>query len=231
MIRRPPRSTLFPYTTLFRSRCSIEIFRGMAIGCCGMGNRLGWSARETSPSRSATTLRWPMCLLRLRSHKRGSTSTSAGGLRRRKWFPSPFTNALIPNDTKGEAMPDLSGMRFSESHEWVKRDGETAIVGITEYAQSQLGDVIYLELPTVGQQLDAGGRLGVIESVKPASDLYSPVGGEVADINQELKEHPEYVNQDPYGKGWIIKLRAIKDNPKLLDQKAYDDFVKGKSPS
>src|SRR5213082_2433391 len=172
----------------------------MAIGCCGMGNRLGWSARETSPSRSATTLRWPMCLLRLRSHKRGSTSTSAGGLRRRKWFPSPFTNALIPNDTRGEAMPDLSGMRFSESHEWVKQDGETAIVG-------------------------------VIESVKAASDLYSPVGGEVADINQELKDHPEYVNQDPYGKGWIIKLRAIKDNPKLLDQKAYDDFVKGKSPS
>jgi glycine cleavage system H protein len=126
-------------------------------------------------------------------------------------------------------MSELSGMRFSESHEWVKQDGDTATVGITEYAQSQLGDVIYLELPTVGQQLDAGGRLGVIESVKAASDLYSPVGGEVADVNQELKDHPEYVNQDPYGKGWIIKLRAIKDNPKLLDEKAYDDFVKGKS--
>jgi len=81
----------------------------------------------------------------------------------------------------------------------------------------------------VGQQLDAGARLGVIESVKAASDLYSPVGGEVTEVNQELKDHPEYVNQDPYGKGWIIKLRNVKDNPKLLDQKAYDDVVKGQT--
>ena len=126
-------------------------------------------------------------------------------------------------------MPDLSGMRSAETHEWVKQDGETATVGISEYAQSQLGDVIYLELPAVGQQLDAGARLGVIESVKAASDLYSPVGGEVTEANAELKDHPEYVNQDPYGKGWIIKLRAVKDNPKLLDQKAYDAFVEGQS--
>ena len=128
-------------------------------------------------------------------------------------------------------MPDLTGMRFAETHEWVKQDGETATVGISEYAQSQLGDVIYLELPAVGQQLDAGTRLGVIESVKAASDLYSPVGGEVTEANAELKDHPEYVNQDPYGKGWIIKLRAVKDNSKLLDQKAYDAFVEGQSHS
>ena len=126
-------------------------------------------------------------------------------------------------------MPDLSGLRFAETHEWAKTDGDTATVGITEYAQSQLGDIIYLELPAIGQQLDAGARLGVIESVKAASDLYSPLGGEVTEVNQELKDHPEYVNQDPYGKGWIIKLRALKDNPKLLDQKAYDEFVKGQS--
>ncbi len=126
-------------------------------------------------------------------------------------------------------MADLSGMRFAETHEWVKKDAETATVGITEYAQSQLGDVIYLELPAVGQQLDASSRLGVIESVKAASDLYSPIGGEVTEVNGELKDHPEYVNQDPYGKGWIIKLRAVKDNPKLLDQKAYDAFVEGQS--
>ncbi len=126
-------------------------------------------------------------------------------------------------------MADLSGMRFAETHEWVKQDGETATVGISEYAQSQLGDVIYLELPAVGQQLDAGERLGVIESVKAASDLYSPVGGEVTEANAELKDHPEYVNQDPYGKGWIIKLRAVKSNPKLLDQKGYDAFVEGQS--
>jgi glycine cleavage system H protein len=122
-------------------------------------------------------------------------------------------------------------MRFAETHEWVKRDGDTATVGITEYAQSQLGDVIYLELPAVGQQLDAGARLGVIESVKAASDLYSPLSGEVGDVNQDLKDHPEYINEDPYGKGWIIKLRGVKDNPKLLDQKGYDAFVQGQSGS
>jgi glycine cleavage system H protein len=122
-------------------------------------------------------------------------------------------------------MADLIGMRFAETHEWVKKDGDTATVGISQYAQSQLGDVIYLELPAVGQQLEAGGRLGVIESVKAASDLYSPVGGEVLEVNRDLKDHPEYVNEDPYGKGWVIKLRGVKDNPKLLDQKAYDAFV------
>jgi glycine cleavage system H protein len=128
-------------------------------------------------------------------------------------------------------MPDLSGMRFSQSHEWVKTEGDTGTVGITEYAQSQLGDVIYLELPTVGQKLEQGARLGVIESVKAASDLYTPVGGEVTEVNQELKDHPEYVNQDPYGKGWIIRLRGVKDNAGLLDQKAYDAFVQGQSTS
>ena len=128
-------------------------------------------------------------------------------------------------------MPDVSGMRFAETHEWVKMDGDTATVGISEYAQSQLGDVIYLELPAVGQQLGAGARLGVIESVKAASDLYSPVAGEVSEVNQDLKDHPEYVNQDPYGKGWVIKLRSVKDNPKLIDQKAYDAFVQGQSGS
>lgn len=128
-------------------------------------------------------------------------------------------------------MADLSGMRFSQSHEWIKTQGDTATVGITEYAQSQLGDVIYLELPTVGQTLEQGARLGVIESVKAASDLYSPVGGEVSEVNQELKDHPEYVNQDPYGKGWIIKLRSVKDNAALLDHKAYDAFVQGQSTS
>ena len=124
-------------------------------------------------------------------------------------------------------MAAQDGLRFSETHEWVKQDGQTATVGISPYAQSQLGDVIYVELPAVGQQLEAGGRLGVIESVKAASDLYSPVGGQVTAINDELKEHPEYVNQDPLGKGWLVKLDSVKDNAKLLDQQAYDRFVEG----
>lgn len=124
-------------------------------------------------------------------------------------------------------MADESGLRFSESHEWVKAQGDTATVGISEYAQSQLGDVIYVELPALGQKLESGGRLGVIESVKAASDLYSPVAGEVSAVNDELKDHPEYVNQDPYGKGWLVKLKGTQDNPKLLDKAAYDQFVQG----
>lgn len=124
-------------------------------------------------------------------------------------------------------MTDLSGLRFSESHEWVRFDGGMATIGITEYAQSQLGDVIYLELPSVGQKLDVGGRFGVVESVKAASDLYSPVAGEVAAVNEALKEHPELLNDDPYGKGWILELRAVSPNPKLLDQKGYEAFVQG----
>jgi len=87
-------------------------------------------------------------------------------------------------------MAELIGLRFAQTHEWVKTEGETATVGITEYAQSQLGDVIYLELPAVGQQLDAGGRLGVIESVKAASDLYSPVGGEVTEATPSSRITP-----------------------------------------
>jgi glycine cleavage system H protein len=124
-------------------------------------------------------------------------------------------------------MADESGLRFSETHEWVKAEGDTATVGISEYAQSQLGDVIYVELPAVGQKLESGGRLGVIESVKAASDLYSPVAGEVSAVNDELKDHPEYVNQDSYGKGWLVKLKGTQDNPKLLDKAAYDQFVQG----
>jgi glycine cleavage system H protein len=124
-------------------------------------------------------------------------------------------------------MAEQHGLRFTETHEWVKQEGETATVGISLYAQSQLGDVIYVELPAVGQRLEAGGRLGVVESVKAASDLYSPVSGEVAAVNDELKDHPEYVNQDPYGKGWLIKLQSVKESGRLLDQQAYDALVEG----
>jgi glycine cleavage system H protein len=124
-------------------------------------------------------------------------------------------------------MADLSGLRFSESHEWVRFEGGNATIGITEYAQSQLGDVIYLELPSPGQKLEAGAKFGVVESVKAASDLYTPISGEVAEVNNTLKEHPELLNNDPYGTGWILKLRGVSPNPKLMDQKAYEAFVQG----
>ena len=124
-------------------------------------------------------------------------------------------------------MADAGGLRFLESHEWVRQEEAGATIGISDYAQSQLGDVIYLELPAVGQRLEAGARFGVVESVKAASDLYAPVAGEVAEVNDALKDHPEYVNQDPYGKGWILKLRGVSANPRLMDEPAYKRLVEG----
>ncbi len=118
-------------------------------------------------------------------------------------------------------MVDLSEYRFTESHEWVHVEGRTATVGISEHAQSELGDVIFVELPAVGTVLAAGDRFGTIESVKAASDLYAPVGGTVEAVNDELASAPERVNNDPYGEGWMIRLSAVKDNEKLLDEQGY----------
>src|SRR5260370_8326768 len=116
-----------------------------------------------------------MC--RRASHRPGpvSASTFAAQPLRRRWLRCLSTSGLIRNEGKGETMADLSGMRFAETHEWVTNDGDTATVGISQYAQSQLGDVIYLELPAVGQQLAAGARLGVIEALQAPSTLYIPL--------------------------------------------------------
>jgi len=122
-------------------------------------------------------------------------------------------------------MADLSGYRFTASHEWV--DGESR-VGITDYAQQQLGDVIFLELPEVGRTLSAGERFGVIESVKAASDLYAPVGGRVVEVNDSLVDTPERVNGDPYGDGWLLKLEDVDEaGAELLDLAAYEKLTAG----
>jgi len=119
-------------------------------------------------------------------------------------------------------MPDLTGYRFAATHEWVKVDGDTATVGITDHAQSQLGDVIFVELPSVGTSVDGGAKFGVIESVKAASDLYAPVGGTVSEVNGALADTPELVNNDPYGDGWMLKLRDVKEGgTELVDQEQY----------
>lgn len=120
-------------------------------------------------------------------------------------------------------MADLSGYRFTASHEWV--DGNSR-VGITDYAQQQLGDVIFLELPEVGRTLSAGERFGVIESVKAASDLYAPVGGRVAEVNEALIDAPERVNADPFGDGWLMRLEEVDETgAELLDQAAYEKLT------
>ena len=124
-------------------------------------------------------------------------------------------------------MPDLSDYRFTATHEWVRTEGGLATVGISDYAQAQLGDVIFLELPEVGAQLEAGQKFGVIESVKAASDLYAPVGGTVTEVNGALTDSPETVNGDPFGAGWMIRLgEAREGSVELLDSQAYEALTK-----
>jgi glycine cleavage system H protein len=118
-------------------------------------------------------------------------------------------------------VPDLSEYRFTESHEWVHVEGGVATVGISNHAQSELGDVIFVELPAVGAVLKPGDKFGTIESVKAASDLYTPVGGTVTGVNDQLGDAPERVNTDPYGEGWMIRLKDVDESGKLLDEAGY----------
>jgi len=121
----------------------------------------------------------------------------------------------------------MSTLRFTRDHEWVRLDGDLAVVGITDYAQSQLGDVVYVELPEVGHRVEKGKEAAVVESVKAASEVYAPVSGEVAAVNDALTADPAKVNADPMGEGWFLKLRL--DDPKefegLMDEEAYKRFV------
>jgi glycine cleavage system H protein len=119
---------------------------------------------------------------------------------------------------------------YTESHEWVQAEGDVATVGITDFAQSQLGDVVFLELPSVGRMLEAGDSFGVVESVKAASDLYSPVSGSVVEVNEALSDNPETVNRDPFGEGWLIKVRLNGDlGEGLLDEAGYKAVTEGQS--
>jgi glycine cleavage system H protein len=125
-------------------------------------------------------------------------------------------------------VPDLSSYRFTSSHEWVTTIDGVTRVGITDYAQAQLGDVIFLELPEVDTVLKSGDRFGVIESVKAASDLYAPVAGRVAVVNTALTEAPEKVNSDPYGEGWMLQLSDVDESgAELLDEAAYSGLTEG----
>lgn len=114
-----------------------------------------------------------------------------------------------------------SDLLYTPSHEWAKLDGDTAVLGITHFAQEQLGDITFVDLPAVGATLTQGEEMGSIESVKAASELYSPVSGSVLEVNAALEASPELVNQDPYGAGWMLKVRLSGKPEGLLDAKAY----------
>ena len=122
-------------------------------------------------------------------------------------------------------------LHYSKDHEWVRMDGNVAVVGITDYAQDSLGDVVYVELPKPGDEFAANESFGSVESVKAVSEVFSPVSGEVASINETLADEPEKVNQDPYGEGWMIRVQM--SNPgevdSLLTAAEYEDFTKAET--
>ncbi len=124
-------------------------------------------------------------------------------------------------------MAQPEGLLYSKEHEWLKVEGDTAIVGITDYAQNSLGDIVYVELPRVGQELKQFSTIGVVESVKAVSDLYTPVGGEVTEVNAALEGDPALVNRDAFGEGWLykVKLGDAAEREKLLAPAAYEAFV------
>lgn len=121
----------------------------------------------------------------------------------------------------------IEGLYYSKDHEWVKVEGEYATIGITDYAQDSLGDVVYVELPDIDDELDAGDEIGIVESVKAASDIYTPLSGKVVAVNEELVDTPEAINKDPYG-SWIIKLEIsqVEELEKLMTSQEYEAFIK-----
>ena len=123
----------------------------------------------------------------------------------------------------------MSELRFTDQHEWVRVEGNTATIGITDYAQEQLGDVVYVELPEVGKAMAAGDEAAVVESVKAASEVYAPVSGEVVEVNADLEGAPGGVNEDAIGRGWFVKIKLsdTSELAKLMDEEAYKAFLEG----
>lgn len=118
-------------------------------------------------------------------------------------------------------------VKYTKEHEWIRLEGDVAYVGITDYAQEQLGDIVFVDVPTVGEELEADEVFGTIEVVKTISDLFLPVAGEIQEQNEALEENPELVNKDPYGEGWLIKMKPanVDDLDDLLDAEAYKAVI------
>jgi glycine cleavage system H protein len=117
-------------------------------------------------------------------------------------------------------------LKYSKTHEWIRQDDEFITIGITDHAQTMLGDLVYVELPETENNIDAGQEIAVVESVKAAADVYCPISGEVIEINEQLLEHPQLINQDPYGKGWLMRIRPFEnDLSNLLTADQYSKVV------
>lgn len=124
-------------------------------------------------------------------------------------------------------MSNPANLKYTKDHEWIRIEGDTATVGVTDYAQGELGDIVFIEVETIGDILEEGETFGTIEAVKTVSDMFMPVSGEVAEFNETLNTNPELVNKDPYGEGWIIRIK-LSDSAKtdhLLDVAAYNELI------
>ena len=123
-------------------------------------------------------------------------------------------------------IPD--NLKYTQDHEWVQidEDGKTALVGITDFAQQELGDIVYIEIETLGEEISSGEIFGTVEAVKTVSDLFMPVSGTIVEVNEALEQNPEAVNEDPYGKGWMIKIElSDQDHSSLIDSTAYSSLI------
>ncbi len=120
-------------------------------------------------------------------------------------------------------IPD--NLSYTEDHEWIRIEGDTAFVGITDFAQGELGDIVYVEVETIGDEIAAGEIFGTVEAVKTVSDLFMPVSGEVLEFNDQIESNPEVVNSDPYGEGWLIKLKITDKGDKLLSSEEYKSLI------
>ena len=118
-------------------------------------------------------------------------------------------------------------VKYTKDHEWIRIDGTTGVIGITDYAQGELGDIVFVELPPIGRKVEAGQVFGTVEAVKAVSDLYSPITGEVVEVNKEIQDSPELVNQEPYERGWMIKVKIENEAElaSLLDLAAYKNLI------
>ena len=122
-------------------------------------------------------------------------------------------------------LPDT--IKYTKDHEWIRVDGTTGVIGITDYAQGELGDIVFVEVPPIGRKVEAGQVFGTVEAVKAVSDLYSPVTGEVVEVNKEIQDSPELVNKEPYERGWMIKVKIdnAAELASLLDLAAYKSLI------